>query len=139
MSDVQPLTRQQLAEMIDDHDDAAIEKLVNELGPDQVLDQVFEQMGTALTDKAANQEAVVQWDITLPDSTARTYTTRIENGSLTSAKEPTQSPRVTLGLGLADFLRLVAGKLDGVQAFLSGRLKLKGDILFAQSLQGWFA
>ncbi len=139
MSDVQPMTRQQLAELIADRDNGEIEKLVSDLGPDQVLDQVFDQMGTALTDKAASQSAVVQWDITLPDTTTRTYTTRIENGSLTSAKEPAQSPRVTLALGLADFMRLVAGKLDGVQAFMAGRLKLKGDIMFAQSLQSWFA
>ena len=140
MSDTQPtMTRQQLAELIGDHDNAEIERLVGELGQDNVLDQVFDQMGTALrADQVAGQQAVVQWDVTLPDGTSRTYSTRIEDGSLTASKGPADSPRVTLGLNLADFMRLVAGRLDGVQAFMSGRLKLKGDVMFAQALQGWF-
>jgi putative sterol carrier protein len=46
--------------------------------------------------------------------------------------------RVTLALAFPDFLRLVSNKLDGMQAFFSGKLKLTGDMMFAQTMQGWF-
>jgi putative sterol carrier protein len=45
---------------------------------------------------------------------------------------------VTLALAFPDFLRLVSNKLDGMQAFFSGKLKLTGDMMFAQTMQGWF-
>jgi putative sterol carrier protein len=32
-----------------------------------------------------------------------------------------------------------AGQLDGMQAFMTGKLKLTGDMMFAQSMQAWFA
>jgi putative sterol carrier protein len=35
-------------------------------------------------------------------------------------------------------LRLVSGKLNGMQAFFAGKLKLTGDMMFAQTMQGWF-
>jgi putative sterol carrier protein len=46
---------------------------------------------------------------------------------------------VTLGMALPDFLRFITGKLDGMQAFMSGKLKLAGDMMFAQTMQTWFA
>jgi len=45
---------------------------------------------------------------------------------------------VTLALALADFLRFIAGQLDGMQGFMGGKLKLTGDIMFAQSMRSWF-
>ena len=47
--------------------------------------------------------------------------------------------RVTLQLGIADFMRLVAGVLNGPQAFMQGKLKIAGDLMFAQVMQTWFA
>ena len=41
-------------------------------------------------------------------------------------------------LNVADFLRLITGKLNGMQAFMSGKLKIQGDMMFAQVMQGWF-
>ena len=49
-----------------------------------------------------------------------------------------ESARVTLSLSAPDFLRLVTGKLNGQTAFFQGKLKLSGDMMFAQTMQGWF-
>ena len=46
--------------------------------------------------------------------------------------------KTTLTLNAADFLRLITGKLNGMQAFMSGKLKIGGDMMFAQVMQGWF-
>ena len=45
---------------------------------------------------------------------------------------------MTLGLSLPDFLRLILGSLDGMQAFMSGKLKIGGDVMLAQVMQSWF-
>merc|ERR1712007_66338 len=41
---------------------------------------------------------------------------------------------VTITLADADFAAMAAGKLDGMQAFMQGKLKIKGNMMLAQKL-----
>jgi putative sterol carrier protein len=79
----------------------------------------------------------VQWDVNAPDGTHSRHLT-IADGTIEVSQGKADSPRVTLILSLADFLRFVAGQLDGMQAFMSGKLRLMGDMMFAQVMQAWF-
>jgi putative sterol carrier protein len=107
-------------------------------GSDRVLDQVFEGMRQAFDPaKAAGQEAVVQYEIATPDG-SRGYVMHVADGQCRIERGIADSPRVTIRIGLADFLRLVAGRLNGMQAFMSGKLKVSGDLFFAQTYQAWF-
>src|SRR5437867_8877919 len=103
-----------------------------------VLDEVFQGMTEAfLPDKAAGQSAVVQYDVTVAGE-PHTYQLNIAGGRCEVVKGRADTPQVTLTLALPDFLRLVAGKLPPVQAFMSGKLKLQGDMMIATAMQGWF-
>lgn len=138
MSDV-PMDRDQLGELVEGRTDDEIVEFVNAAGTDQVLDQIFGGMEQAFQpDKAAGQSAVIQWDITTPDG-MKTYQLKVDDGSLQVLKDGSEPARVTLGLALPDFIRFISGKLDGMQAFMTGKLKLSGDMMFAQSMQTWFA
>jgi len=46
--------------------------------------------------------------------------------------------RTTLVAEVPSFLRLITGKLGGMMAVVTGKLKVKGDMLFAQTMQSWF-
>ena len=46
--------------------------------------------------------------------------------------------RVTFTIGGADFLRLVTGNAQGPMLFMSGRLKIEGDMMFAASAASLF-
>ena len=121
------------------HSDDEITKAAEELGVDTLLDQVFDGMQQAFQpDKAAGQNAIVQWDVSAPDGT-HSRTVHIADGTCKVESGAAESPRLTLTLVLPDFLRFVAGELDGMQAFMSGKLKLGGDIMLAQTMQAWFA
>jgi putative sterol carrier protein len=131
--------RSALAELVEGHSDDEITKAAEELGIDTLLDQVFAGMEQAFRpEKAAGQNAVVQWDVNAPEGT-RSRTVRIADGTCKVEPGAAESPRLTLTLELPDFLRFVAGQLDGMQAFMSGKLKLGGDIMLAQTMQAWFA
>jgi putative sterol carrier protein len=131
--------RSALAELVEGHSDDEITKSAEELGIDTLLDQVFAGMEQAFRpEKAAGQNAVVQWDVNAPEGT-RSRTVRIADGTCKVEPGAAESPRLTLTLELPDFLRFVAGQLDGMQAFMSGKLKLGGDIMLAQTMQAWFA
>jgi putative sterol carrier protein len=133
------LGREQLAELVEGRSDEEINEFVSAAGVDTVLDQIFDGMKEAfLPEKTAGQSALVQWDIAAPDGT-RSYQFKVDDGACSVAQGAGDSPRVTLGLNLADFVRFVSGSLDGMQAFMSGKLKLTGDMFFAQTMQTWFS
>jgi putative sterol carrier protein len=107
-------------------------------GVDQFLDQVFAGMQQAFNPaKAGDQAATIQYEIGLPDG-SRDYTMRIAEGRCEIERGPADNPRVTIRVGVVDFLRLITGKANGVQLFMTGKLKVSGDLFFAQSYQAWF-
>jgi len=130
---------EQLAELLEDRTDDEITQFVAALGIETVLAQIFSAMEERFQpDKAAGQSAVVQWDIANGADTS-SYTVTVVDGTCSAAAGAAEAARLTLGLALPDFLRFVSGKLDGMQAFMSGKLRLGGDMLFAQQMQAWFA
>ncbi len=48
------------------------------------------------------------------------------------------SPNVTISMSAADYLDMINGKLNGQMAFMTGRLKISGDIGLALKLQSLF-
>jgi putative sterol carrier protein len=107
-------------------------------GIDGFLDQVFEGMKSSFDPhKAGGQQATVQYELTAPDGT-RSYAMRIADGRCEVERGMAESPRVSIKMGVGDFLRLIAGRLNGMTAFMSGKLKVSGDLFFAQTFQTWF-
>jgi putative sterol carrier protein len=105
-------------------------------GVEPMLDMTFEGMKDALKPEAA-QDCIIGYSLTDGDNTYN-YAVIIKDKKCTYEKrEPTDS-RVTLGMTVPDYLRLISGDLDGMQAFMQGKLKLQGDMMFAQQMQTMF-
>lgn len=117
-------------------DDEIIEFLSNTGGVEQVLDMTFEGMKTALKPEAA-QDCVIGYSLTQGGNT-HNYAVVIKDKQCTYEKREPSDARVTLGLSVPDYLRLISGELDGMQAFMQGKLKLTGDMMFAQQIQTMF-
>jgi putative sterol carrier protein len=119
------------------------EELVSDIqqqegGIDGVLEKVFAGMSESFNpEKAAGQQAVVQYEISAPDG-SHEYAMRVADGRCEIDKGRAESPRVSLRIGLADFLRLITGAANGMQLFMTGKLKVSGDLFFAQTYQSWF-
>jgi putative sterol carrier protein len=124
-------------------EDKSNEELVSAIqrqegGVDGVLEKVFAGMsGSFNPEKAAGQQAVVQYEISAPDG-VHEYAMRIADGGCEIERGRAESPRVTIRMGLADFLRLITGGANGMQLFMTGKLKVSGDLFFAQTYQSWF-
>ena len=107
-------------------------------GVDGVLDKVFAGMSESFnSEKAAGQQAVVQYELSAPDGTHE-YAMRIADGRCEIERGRAESPRVTIRMALGDFLRLITGGANGMQLFMTGKLKVAGDLFFAQTYQSWF-
>lgn len=87
-------------------------------------------------DRAQGVKAIIQYDIT--GEGGGTYHVEIGDGKCMVHDGAAASPTLTLTMSAADWLDMVAGKLNGQMAFMSGRLKLKGDMGLAMRLAGIF-
>jgi putative sterol carrier protein len=67
------------------------------------------------------------WNITVAD------------GALAVAQGRAESPSITLTMDAANFMDLIAGKLNAQTAFLTGKLKIQGDMTLAMKLQSIMA
>jgi putative sterol carrier protein len=104
-----------------------------------LLDGIFDAMKEAFDpSKATGQSAIIQYDLDTPRGRV-SYQLNVDNGTCTLGKGTDGTPRVTLALNLPDFVRLIAGELDPMNAFTSGKLKISGDIMFSQNVGNWFA
>lgn len=107
----------------------------------RVLDEIFRRMGEHLrADRASHVNAVVHWRLTGgagPDGYDR-YETVIERGTCAVHREWTRDPRVTITLSPVDFLRLITQNASAPMLFVTGKVKVKGDLGFAAGLTGLF-
>jgi putative sterol carrier protein len=137
-SDISVSTPKELAALLEGRSDREINDAVKSLGTDSAIEKVFEGMTKAfIADKAKGQSAVIQWDIKGPDGPV-SYQIKVLDGKCTASKGTADPARVTLSASLPDFLRIITGKLNGQQAFFTGKLKLSGDMMFAVTQENWF-
>ena len=60
----------------------------------------------------------------------------MKNGSGSVGKgEPAEKPNCVMSMNEENFTKLFAGKLDATTAFMSGKLKIKGDMALAMKLE----
>jgi putative sterol carrier protein len=107
---------------------------------EQIIAEVFRRMEEHFKPASARGvNAVVHWKITgRPDGGADHWEVAVADGKCTTTDEPKQTPRVTFTLDGVDFLRLVTGGAAGPVLFMSGKLKIEGDLMFSANLPAMF-
>ena len=127
-----------LAELTNGSDDEIAGRL-HDAGTEQVLDAVFEGMRERFQpDKAAGVDATLQWLIT-DDGTEHPYTLTVKDGTISTERGQADSPKVTLTTDAVSFAKLMAGKAVGPQLYMTGKLKINGDLMLAQRMTSFFA
>lgn len=107
----------------------------------RILNEIFRRMGDHLrTDRAARTRAVVHWRLAggTGDGGYDRYETVIEDGACTVHDRSTRDARVTITLHPVDFLRLITNNASGPVLFMTGKLKVNGDLGFAAGLTSLF-
>jgi len=88
---------------------------------------------------AADTEAVLEWKIfDRPGGGYDRYQVVIANGACSVEKDGDHEPRVTFKVKPVDFLKLVTGNAAGPMMFMTGKLKIDGDLMFAAGVQSLF-
>jgi hypothetical protein len=106
-----------------------------------LLDGVFSRMaGQFRPENAPGRDSAIHWRITggrNGDDVYETWITGAQGPSTpqcSASKEPSHDPRVTLTMAADQFLALVSGNSVPTMMFITGKVKLAGDIGFAANL-----
>ncbi|HEV2755631.1 MAG TPA: SCP2 sterol-binding domain-containing protein [Actinomycetota bacterium] len=127
-----------LAEAIKDLDDEALAEQIRSIGVDSALGAIFSGMEEAFVpERAAGVESTIQYDIATDEGT-KTWSVSFAGGKCTTSEGAATNPRLTLQIGIVDFIRLIFGQAQGPQLFMTGKIKLQGDMMFAMQMQGFF-
>jgi putative sterol carrier protein len=100
--------------------------------------QVFEQMPSRFKKGAAQGlNAVYQFDLSGEGGGKWQVSINNEQCDIKEGVHP--SPNVTISMPAQDYLDMVAGKLNPQMAFMSGKLRISGDMGLALRFQGLFS
>ncbi|MDE3070516.1 MAG: SCP2 sterol-binding domain-containing protein [Acidobacteriota bacterium] len=109
-------------------------------GREIILGEVFRRMAEHLDPVLADGlDAVVDWHITgREDGGYDRFQVAIRNGTCEVSRDGAETPRATLELPAISFLRVATGNLFGAAVYLSGELRVEGDLPFAMQMQSYF-
>jgi putative sterol carrier protein len=99
--------------------------------------ELMEKMpGAFIPEKAQGVDAVIQFKFTGEE--AGEWNAAIKDGKVDVARGTHPSPKMTLSADSADYVKIFTGELDGMKAFMEGKLKLAGDLNLAMKLMQMF-
>jgi putative sterol carrier protein len=101
------------------------------------VQETFDVMpGRFRADKASGTNATIQYDIS--GDGGGTWNAVIKDGSCAVSQGAAASPSLTLQIAAQDWLGMLSGKQSGQMLFMSGKLKVKGDMGLAMKLGSMF-
>ena len=100
--------------------------------------QIFPTMAERfIPAKADGVNAVIQFD--LSGDNGGLYWLRVTDGQCEAGEGQGDNPKMTLKASADDWFAVVTGATNAMQAFMSGKIKIQGDMGLAMKLQTMFA
>ena len=98
---------------------------------------IFDAMPAQINaDAAKGMNSTIQFKLT--GDGGGDYYVEIKDGTAKVTQGTAPSPNMTMTLAAQDYVDLIGGKLNGQMAFMSGKLKIAGDMGAALKLQKLF-
>lgn len=87
-------------------------------------------------EKAKGLDAIIQYHLTGEEG--GDWIIKIHDDKCTVQEGTAENPKMTLTADAREFRDILLGKIDGMTAFMQGKLKLAGDLNLAMKLTSYF-
>jgi putative sterol carrier protein len=104
--------------------------------PDTISDFMSRMAAAFVPEKAAGIDATIQLKLT--GAQAGEWVIVLKEGKCTITQATVPVPRLTVTSDSGDFIKIFTGQLDGMQAFMQGKLRVAGDMGLALKLLALF-
>ncbi|KAI8901907.1 SCP2 sterol-binding domain-containing protein [Globomyces pollinis-pini] len=101
---------------------------------------LFKQISDGLTSTPTKEtaikkvKAVFQFDVKNKEGKVQQWTLDLKNkGTVVTGTGPTKAD-IIIAVGDQDFVNMASGKLNGQKAFMTGKIKIKGNMMLATKL-----
>ena len=99
--------------------------------------EIMQAMPAAFVpEKAMGVNAKVQFDFT--GEGGGQYVLNIHDGTCEVSEGTSANAKTTVTVAASDYVDVIEGRLDALKAFMSGKLKVKGDVGFMLKFQQMF-
>jgi putative sterol carrier protein len=134
------VSAEDFAALVANASDEQLAEGMNGAGREAALQEIFGRMAEHLDpQRAKGQDAVIHFKILdRPDGGYDHFELVIRDGKATVSQTPGEQPRVTIKVGPVDFLKLITNQASGPGLFMTGKLKLEGDLMFAAQIVSLF-
>jgi putative sterol carrier protein len=143
IADVEAVRPEEFAKLIAELSDKQIAELMSGPARKQILDEIFRRMADHVDPAAASGvNAVAHFKILdRPDEQGGGYDhyeVIFDDGSCRASDRPEHDPKVTIKVKPKEFLKLASNQASGPVLFMTGKLKLEGDVMLASRLTSFF-
>ncbi len=102
------------------------------MAPNLTAKTLLQRMPEVFDEEAAGDtHATVQYNLTEPMYQV------LDNGTLRVYEGSAENPDLIITMSDEDMVELFRGNLNGMTAFMTGRVKIEGDMMLAQRLVGF--
>ncbi|HEV2033159.1 MAG TPA: SCP2 sterol-binding domain-containing protein [Candidatus Dormibacteraeota bacterium] len=105
-----------------------------QLSPEQIVEALPKYL---VPEKAGTTKATIQFDIS-GDQGGKWWVKILEGKAESGKGDAPETANLTLIAEAGDFVKIMTGQMDGMSAFMSRKLQVKGDMGLAVKLQTLF-
>ncbi|HEY7875434.1 MAG TPA: SCP2 sterol-binding domain-containing protein [Actinomycetota bacterium] len=132
------VTAEEFASLVANATDDQIQEVIRGVGTKETLQRIFGNFPERFQpDKAQGVDAEIQFVVT-DQGEEFAHLVIVRDGTCTTEEKRAEDPRVTLTTDLVSFVKLITGQAQGVQLFMTGKLKVSGDLMFSQRIMTFF-
>ncbi|MEK6250452.1 MAG: SCP2 sterol-binding domain-containing protein [Actinomycetota bacterium] len=138
--DLTAVSAEEFAALIANASDEQLAEAMSGPQRETVLPEIFSRMAEHLDPaKAKGHDAVVHFQILdRPDGGYDEFELIVHDGKCDVSETPSEEARVTLKVNPVGFLKLITNQASGPGLFMTGKLKIEGDLMYAPQIASLF-
>lgn len=89
-------------------------------------------------EKAEGVDASIRYNLSGDGGSVWTSRISADGCTVVEGDDDIETPSLTVNMDASDYIDMMAGRLDAMQAFMMGKIKVQGDIMLATRMMTFF-